>query len=248
MNDEHRKQLLEQREEIEMMLLMDEYLESEGAMLLKDFEEADKRGEIPEIPEDLDERCRQIIHNSFAKQEQKRTLTRITKYIGKVAVYVLLFLGVASTLILSVDALRIPVLNFFLDRSERATSISLEEPQKSEESEFSQMINTVKGLLPEGYELISSSEDAEGFCVVCFQNAAGNILLIETQPLDATISIDTEDVTPTDMEINGYDALVIEKDGLRVIWFNADSHIAYSVYADALDSTIFWKITYTVAR
>lgn len=247
MNDEYRKQLLEQREEIEMMLLMDEYLESEGAMLLKDFEEADKRGEIPEIPEDLDERCRQIIHNSFAKQEQKRTLTRITKYIGKVAVYVLLFLGVASTLVLSVDALRIPVLNFFLEQKERSSSLELDDSTPLPEPEVDRIKFCVADILPDEYQLNSEISEENGFILLCFQNAEANTLLINVVPSEGRLGVDTENAVSTNVEINGHQGLFIEKDGYTAYWFNPDRNLTYSVYSDQLDLDTFWSIVYTLA-
>lgn len=247
MNDEYRKQLLEQREEIDMMLLMDEYMESEGERLQQEFEAADLRGEVPDIPVDLDLKCKEIIHNSFAKQEHNRTLSRITKYIGKVAVYILLFLGAASTLVLSVDALRIPVLNFFLEQQERSSSLDFDDSAPVIHSELDQIKICVDELLPNEYQLTSELAEANGFTLLCFQSTEGHTVLVNVVPSEGRLGVDTENTTSIDMEINGYPGLFIEKDGYTAYWYNTDKDLTYSVYSDHLSIDIFWKIVYALA-
>lgn len=247
MNDEYRKQLLEQREEIEMMLLMDEYMESEGERLLQEFEAAGLRGEVPDIPVDLDLKCKEIIHNSFAKQERKRTLSRITKYIGKVAVYILLFLGAASTLVMSVDALRIPILNLFLTYTQRETTISYYTNKEESVVYRDSILEEISDHLPEGYEG-NIHEEQDGSMIAIYQNTLGNILLIEVLPSEGIMSIDTEDADVQDTKVNSYDALLINKDGLRIVWFNPEAEMTYSVFADNMDQAVFWKIVYTLAK
>jgi len=207
-----------------------------------------KRGEVSEIPAELDEKCRRLIETSFAKQKRGQTINTITKYIAKVAVYVLLFLGAASTLVMSVDALRIPVLNFFLEHSSRDTVISLGEQNTSDSINYEQITHAIDDVLPDTYWLEAFVEREDGFFTILFQSNDSQTVLIETLPHDNTLSIDTENAIPVEIMINGCDALFIEKDGYRVVWINIEKQVSYSVYASAPDDSNFWEIVYTLAR
>lgn len=61
--DEYRKRLEENADEAEFALMIDDYLNDLGESLQKKYEEAKKRGEAPEMPEDMKNRLRQFIAN-----------------------------------------------------------------------------------------------------------------------------------------------------------------------------------------
>jgi hypothetical protein len=247
MIDERRKQLLEQRDEIDLMLLTDASMSADGAAILKKFEEAEKCGEVSEIPAELDEQCRQLIETAFAKQKRKRTFTAITTYIGKIAVYVLLFLGAASTLVLSVDALRIPVLNFILDQSGRASSLAFDDISMDDKSELDLIQGNVASYIPESYTLTGKMTERNGFALLRYQNNEGDLILIKAMYADGTANIDTENADTTEIDLNGYRAFFVEKDGYCVYWINEEIEKVYSVYADNLAIDLFWKIVYALA-
>lgn len=61
--DEYRKRLEENADEAEFALMIDDYLNDLGDSLQKKYEEAKRRGEAPEMPEDMKKRLRQFIAN-----------------------------------------------------------------------------------------------------------------------------------------------------------------------------------------
>lgn len=61
--DEYRKRLEENADEAEFALMIDDYLNDLGESLQNKYEEARKRGEAPEMPEDMKMRLRQFIAN-----------------------------------------------------------------------------------------------------------------------------------------------------------------------------------------
>lgn len=48
--------------------IMDEYMETEGARLQREFDAAEARGEVPDVPAALDAACRKMIQDHIAKQ------------------------------------------------------------------------------------------------------------------------------------------------------------------------------------
>lgn len=247
MNDERKKQLLEQRDEIDMMLLTEACMASEGAAILAKYEEAEKQGEVSDVPDELDAKCRQIIQTAYVKQEQKRVLAHVTTYIRKIAVYILLLLGAASTLILSVDALRVPVLNFILNRSERASSLVFDNTQFDKNAELEKFKDRVVPFIPKDYPLLHEHIEENGTVLLTFQNDAGNSIFIKTFPAKGTANIDTETADTTEIELNGYRAFLVEKDGYCVYWVNEEIGKIFSIYADNLSLDRFWEIVYSLA-
>ncbi len=61
--DEYRKRLEENADEAEFALMIDDYLNDLGESLQNEYEDAKRRGEAPEMPEDMKKRLRQFIAN-----------------------------------------------------------------------------------------------------------------------------------------------------------------------------------------
>ena len=114
MSENKKLELLDQYDDVTFALLMDEYAEEEGARLRKEFEEAQAAGEVSDTSDALDERCLQMIHRDFAKKRGKDNVRKIIRMTSKVAVAVMVFFGVAATTIMSVDAFRIPTINYII--------------------------------------------------------------------------------------------------------------------------------------
>ena len=248
MNDEHRQQLLDQYEEAALTLLMDEYAEADGVRLWKEFENAQRNGEVPEIPAELDAHCQKLIQNSLAHKNSKDKFHKVVRILGKVAVSVLVFLGLATTAVLSVDALRVPVLNFFLHHSEKFSSVTFHEPNEYEEIQCD-VINKAKEVpLPDGYVLSQQVIGNDGSIKILYENNSEHIIALNVTPSIGQISIDTEAVNQIELKIYDFDAIFIEKDGYRVIWFDVENNFTYSLYADNLESDYFWKLVYRIAE
>ena len=67
---ENRDYLIEQYDDAVFALLMDEYAESSGAELLRDYQAAVDGGLVPEFPTELDRRCRDIIHEEVRSRKR----------------------------------------------------------------------------------------------------------------------------------------------------------------------------------
>lgn len=247
MSNEHRQALLDQYEEASMMLLMDEYAEADGARLLQEFEEAEKNGEVPEVPATLDAKCRELIQTSFTKQNGIRRFTKLARAFGKAAVFLFAFLGLTATMVFSVDAFRIPVLNFFLDHSERYTSVAFDDQSQYPAMDSKDLAESIAPLLPSGYQLVSADITGEGMCFILFQDKEEHIISLNTCPSSGQLFIDTEDSAQEEITLNGQRAVFIDKDGYRVIWADADAGSAFDLFANGLDLTTFHKLAYSIS-
>lgn len=241
MRDEHRQQLVEQYEEAAISLLMDEYAEADGARLLQEYETAVQNKDLPEIPAELDAKCKQLIDQSFGKRQRRVHFRKVTRGLAKVAVFAFVFLGMVTVTVLSVDALRIPVLNYFFQQ-ERYSSVSLDDRSKDVEMHGDLDSKIASAPIPEGYELAVKNVDSEGSVYLCYDNSENDVIILTIGPLTGLWNIDTEDTTQTQLSINEYRAIFIERDGYRVIWINSDEELTYELYASNIEENVFIEI------
>ena len=193
MKEERRKQLLDEFEEASLSLLMDEYAEIDGERLWLEFEEADKAGDIPDFPEDLDQKCKQIIQHSHAKHVWNMRLKHILRVSSKAAIITLVIIGIATSLVLSVDAFRIPVLNFILKHSERYSSIMQREENEEIMSQIEAIRKNFEYYLPEGYSLEGEKSAEYGSADLIYRNDSGNSITLKITRVPSTFIADTED-------------------------------------------------------
>lgn len=245
MSENKKLELLDQYDDVTFALLMDEYAEEEGARLRKEFEEAQAAGEVSDTTDALDEKCLQMIHRDFAKKRGKDNVHKIIRMTSKVAVAVMVFLGVMTTAVMSVDALRIPVLNFIVDQYEQYSSLHLDDNEQTNDTISA--TDYLWGLLPEDYSVINST-DTEMMKISMYENGAGDIVQFIVTQTSGTYNIDTEDAIYSEIVIGNYKALLLEEDGYQIIWYNEVDGIVYNFRATGLAKDTVFDICINIAN
>ena len=94
-----------------LAMLMDEYAEAEAEVLLQKSKE-----EISEedVPEELDQKCQALIRRKFTQKRRRHALKVVGNISRRVAAFAIVLLGAFSALFLTVDAVRTPIINFYL--------------------------------------------------------------------------------------------------------------------------------------
>lgn len=248
MEDKHRKQLLEEYEEAALRLWMDEYTEMEGERLWKEYQEAEENGEVPEIPGELDKKCKQLIHSSLKKKKRKQALAQFMRSASRIAACLCIILVCSSAAVLSVEAFRIPVINFFLRLENRYTSLSFSDPIVDAESRADELKQLSGVAIPSGYKLFKQDVYESGSIFLFYLNENNENISILVNPAEGSFNYDTENATQTEMELCGHEAFFVEKEGFRVIWLNAEEDMIYELFADGLDINSFWKLAFLLAE
>lgn len=245
MDDNRRKQLLEQYEDVALSLLMDDYANNAGKCLLQEFEDAQKNGDLGEIPPELDKMCRQLIDETFAKQERMLQMKRISNALARVAVVALVVLGLSTMTVLSVDAFRIPVLNFLMDQSGRYSTLSFDLSVNIDSTCTNRIVELFQSNLPDGYEVFQNTFIENKGTIFC-ANETENILYLEVTRSEREINIDTEDIPYTELEFSGYAAVFQYKNGHHLRWLDSETETLYTLFSNGLDIDAFWKLAYTI--
>lgn len=247
MSDQRKQQLVEQYEDLALSMLMEDYAQAEGERLLREFEEAERNGGLPEMPEELDRKCRNLIETSFAKQARGQRLKKIVRMASKAAVYAAVFLGLSTITILSVDALRMPVLNFLMDQSGRYSTVVYQNDPVTQIPEGDPVLARFESNLPEGYLVIESNISKINGYIYCENTEADSIYLFFTEAF-GELNIDAEIAEYTDLSFSGYEAVSWEKDGYSLMWLDDDAEMVYTVFANGLDQNTFWEFAYMLVE
>ena len=245
MIDKHKQDLLDQYEDAAFALLMDEYAEKEGELLLKEYEEALAAGEVSDVPAELDQKCRMAIQKHYSKRHIRSVTQRVCRWGCRAAIFVVAILGISLTTILSVDAWRVPFLNYILKDEEHASVIIFDEPTLP--VSMTEDDDILGKLLPDRYSQIAF-KNKNGLIYSAYVDDANNYAALTMSKTEGEYYFDSEDATYTKTKLLDYDAVFRIENEYQIIWFDAEKEIAYSFVISGVSESDFWDISNILAE
>lgn len=233
------EKLMEQYDEAAFALMMDRSAEEEGAELLRSFREASDAGALPEYSEALDHRCRDTIEREFGKRTRRVRFRRFAQSLARAAVVAFAMIGLAGTLIMSVEAWRVPVINYLIDSDSEFFTID-------DNTIDSNMLDVISDCMPDGYLAVSQNLDGDNKSV-SYQNKEGDFALIEILSKADRFQFDAEEAAHRKVSILGCDGILILKNGVRILWANGDGTAVYSIYATNIGEEELLEIAAKIA-
>ena len=242
------EKLVENYEDAQMALLMDAYAKAEGEALMAEAEKV----EAP-FSEEFKAQCMELIDKEFAKRRRKKWLRSAAKKAVKAAVIVFAVVGILSVGAMSVQAIRIPVVNFFLEQSEKFTTIffGTEDPTDATDNMVEGMVQEgpLAGLLPDEFSL-DSYDELENNCVTAvYIHEQGDYIFYSTNKWDGLqLSIDTEDADYyAERPLGNHNAYVVIKGQIQIMWVNEKTGVVYEMIASSIDMDSFWSLAEKIA-
>lgn len=232
MDDRRRNELMNQYDELTMQLLMDEAAENDGNLLWEDFTAHGTQT----MPKELDDTCQKLIRTAFKKEERKRRWRKTTRRNLRAAVVVLFLLIPMFSVIMKVDAVRIPMMNYCIVTYEKFSTIVFGE--KEPEPAPKDLKEVMESVLPVGYTLFS--EEAYSPDSICIAYVSGeDTLCLDTFTADNVTNYDTENTLVYESVICEVPVLVRERYDpdvgfVSIIWLNEDETLVYDLVATAL--------------
>ena len=249
MGDTRKEQLIRQYEEAALALMLEEHAEVQGERLLKAYEAGSAQGNREAMPQALGDKCRQLIRKAYEKKRNRGLLCRVFKACAKMAVVVMALFGIAATAILSVDAWRVPVLNFALDHGGKFAFVNVGFNDAGLEKQFKAIVKTVEANLPGGYSLEEKPDTSGMSLLIRTKNGEGEKLTIHVSRDTAQIKVDTENAHIQEMELEGgKKGYLIYKDGPYIIWHDEAKGLIISVAARKTEPDDFWKLVNALAK
>ena len=220
MEEQRRLQSVEQYDDMALSQLMDEYANEEGKLILQEFEQAKLNGTFTEIPDELDAKCRKLIDKSLAKYERQTWLKSFSSHVAKTAVGILVMLGLATATVLSVDALRVPVLNLLMDQSGKYSLVLLEPISSTEKNNTDTIVERFESFIPAGYQVTSRNLSESNGIIVC-KNSDNQIIYLQFDINESAVNVDAEELEYTAMNFGENSAAFWEKRGYHLVWLDS---------------------------
>ena len=176
------------------------------------------------------------ILNLINKQVRKEKVNRILKKLVKIAAIFFIIVTVCTITIISVEALRVPILNLFTYTEEKITDIEFIDNQSNVEGvSFEDCFEYV----PEGFEL--ASEEIDGLdASLIYTNMDEESIFIDMYYGGSSLGVDTENAEYGEIIINESKGFYSTKNGSANLVFTKNEYV-YSIIAN-LDLSEIIKI------
>lgn len=200
-----------------------------------------------EVPQSLNNWFNDYNKQIMTAQNKQENRARRIKHLQRVAV-VVLTLGLSLAVItLSVDAVRIQLLNWVVDIRETYTQITLNEQDAVDDVQIPDEWQRYDypTYLPKGYALTKTS-GLDEMKRMWFTNQHNNDIFFIQGTEGMSSVLDSEDAIISYEDINGYEAMVIEKTSMKfVTWHNETT---LYVIRGNVDSDILIKMARSVKK
>ena len=241
MADTYRQNLQQELDDAALTLMLDEYAQYHSSLLREAALDSEP------MPEELDSRCTDLIENTFRTAEKAETRRRTGIRTLRAAAYTLVTLFLAGTLVMNVEALRVPFLNFLFTMREHTSTIRFGENEQPPTEGVESIPHALFPYIPKDYELVHEMYPAEHVRLIYYENPEGESILIEYRPTEGTFSVDTQDCVITDITVNGHPGIYCERNEEKMAyWIDEELGILRCLYASALPKETFDMIMYTL--
>ena len=238
------EKLLDNFEDARMALLMDAYAQAEGEVLIAQSRELEES-------EEFKEECFALIDKAFAKRQRARRFRRAALRTVKAALLTFAVLCALTVGLMSVEAIRVPVLNFLIEHHEKFTSVIFTPSvQVTVPVEGMVQEGPLAGLLPDTFYIESDYSFPDGTVSVVYATEGKKFVYYGRHISDGLgIGFDTENAERhEETTLLGYRAFLVEKEGQTfILWIDEEKGFVYELSTDCMDTYDLWRLAERVA-
>ena len=234
MNNQEKNAAYEKYVDASVALFMEHY----SAALTEQVKQNIKSFDAEQVPEELDQKCRKIIRKECAKRKSRLFFKGLGKGLSYVAILMVIVLSMSSVLFMTVEAVRIPIINFYIEHGDGYWTITGDGGNSDRTGENAGVVfderDPLNGIIPAEYSLERFFELANGSTAIYINGKGDMITLMETAS-STQIKIDTENADYTkELSVCGCAALIVKTEKMSLAWLDSNEMAMYTIMADAL--------------
>ena len=237
--DERKKKVMEDFGDAALALMLEEQAEADGKALWEAYCE-----HIEPMPQSLDKTCRKVMAKVIRRSHKHMLMGRALRCSALLAACLVL----VTTLVFSVEALRVPVLNFILTHGGASTVLRFQERESWEETPLEEMRHILDITVPDGFVLEIENSDSPSMLGRFYCSDDTGTLQIVIIPAMGAMSLDADQGQITEFTLAGHDAILVESDDLQAMWINKTQKLFYTVTASAMEKTEFLQFVEILAE
>lgn len=217
----------EQLEEAAVAVFMEQYAKALDAGIDKRIEEC--AGE--EFPPELEKRCRALIEKEYAKSRNEKRRKGVMRILQRAAIVAVALLSLSSILFMTVEAFRLPVMNFFVEKTPRYWQMTANPDENTIPVAYDPE-NPLDGII-DGFELTHLSGTVEtGNLIAKYSNGGKASITLFAQDSLGGLQVDGENAVISDAQVDGHKAqLYVKGDSIRLAWLDENISRAFSICA-----------------
>ena len=225
--NEELKKLNEAYENSLFRLVMNDVAEEEGKLLYEESNQAKINSE--DMPsEEVIDRFTKLLDSHMKKAKKTNSNQKITRIMNRVAAALLVIIVFFSTAMVTVEAFRVQVLDFFINVETKYTSLQLNNSDDTQ-NDGKLIVNWknsyVPTYIPDGFE-VSSASDSDSIKRIKFDSQDNEIIIYTDYNSSDSIAIDTEGASLVKtIDINGQEGTLAVKDSTITIAWKIYDHI-----------------------
>lgn len=188
------------------------------------------------FPAALDDRCRSAIKKEYAVRKRKQSLKSIAKGLRYAASFAVVLLALASVLFISVEAIRVPIINYYIAQSDQYVEFTSRQPEVAGIFENINVDDPLMGLLPQGYQLTKVDKMLPKQITAFYKNSNNDSIYFSANASEAVVRVDAEDTQAVkEIHICGCDGVLVTKDNTTTVtWGNKSGAATFSIISSAL--------------
>ena len=194
------------------------------------------------MPKDLDDRCHELIKKECAKRQRNNNWSIITKGLRYVATFSIILLAALSVLFVSVEAVRVPIISYYVERSEGYWEISGYESHSDSDTNIPEkafdVSDPLAGLLPTEYTLDVLDGESLDRLVAIYEKEPGTEVFFSAEKCNSNHQLDSEGAQISQTyQLCGRDIiLVVEETEVRLAWIDEDLSTTFTLIATDMSS------------
>lgn len=159
--------------------------------------------------------------DKLIRQRRKPYYTLLNTTMKRAAAVILVVI-LSFSAAMSVEAIRTPVVRFFIEVYEKFSTVFFSAEEDSPSVIDLENEVYLPSYLPEGFEVVSQFEDIL-FIHYEYENEDGHFIIYEQSVLDTDLSINTEDIETEEIEILDFTGIYFENLGMHsLLWSNGE--------------------------
>ena len=222
-----RKKLYEEYEDSLFKLVMHDVAEKEGQLFLEEKEKLKNDPEFQPSQEAIQKFSKQVDAH-FKKTKSHARRRRVGQALNKAAIAMLIMLVILGASVMTVQAVRVRVLNFLMNIQQEYTSFQLKDSGSGSEDDGTTIDwhqTYVPTYIPDGYEVSATSQN-ENYKKIEFTNSQGLLLTYMELGEGNKSQLDTEEASVFEtININGHEGTMVVKNSLATVIWSMDERM-----------------------
>lgn len=184
------------------------------------------------FPAELDTRCRSLIKKTMKRKQLQRRFRNTGKALRYLCSVTVVFLSLMSLLFMTVEAVRIPIINYYIEKIDgNYLEIGASDDSEEEMTATFDPSDPLAGIIPDAYQLVTQDVVSEFDFLAAYVGSDNSQVFIKAKPLSGTSGVDLEGMDNTQhFQIYNCEAILIEEDNVtRLIWIHEERSATFTL-------------------